>query len=97
MKNLPNVYANKIEKKINNSQEYVEIKEHAERHYSKNDINKKINNIFKTNQYIYKIRVIIETDKGLEDKIIVGQTKDALITLDNELINMDSIKDINLK
>ena len=97
MGNLPNVYANKIEKKIDNSQEYVTVKEHEERFFTKNDIEKKINNIFKNNEYIYKIRVSIETDKGIEEKVIVGKTKNKLITMNNELIDIDSIKNIYVK
>ena len=76
MGNLPNVYANKIEKKIDNSQEYVTVKEHEERFFTKNDIEKKINNI---------------------DKIIVGKTQNKLITMNNELIDIDSIKNIYVK
>lgn len=97
MKDLPNVYANKINKKIANSQEYTTVKNDEERHFTKNEIEKKINNIFKANEYIYKIKVNIETDKGIEEKILVGKTQNQLITMNNELIDISTIKNIYTK
>lgn len=97
MNNLPNVFANKFNNKIDKNQEYTTIKEHREKHLTKNEIEKKINNIFKANQYIYKIKVEIETNKGIEEKTLVGKNNNSLITIDNELIDINSIKDINIK
>ena len=97
MKNLPNVYANKINKKIDNSQEYTKVDTREEKVLSKGEIEKKINNIFKSDNYIYKIKVIIVTDKGIEEKTLVGKNNKGLITIDNEIINIDSIKDIYIK
>lgn len=97
MKNLPNVYANRINKKINNSQEYTTIETRETKIYTKGEIEKKINNIFKSENYIYKIKVTIVTDKGMSEKTLVGKNNSGLITLDNEIIPIDSIKDIYIK
>ncbi len=54
----------------------------------------KIYNIFNSKDYIYKVDVFIETDKGVSQKRIVGKNKNYLITIDNEYIPIKGIKDI---
>lgn len=97
MKNLPHVFANQITKKIDNSQEYSKVETRELKVVSKGEIEKKINNIFKSEKYIYKIKVEIVTDKGRFEKTLVGKNNQGLITIDNEIINIDTIKDIYLK
>ena len=57
-------------------------------------VEQKIYNIFNSPNYIYKIDVIIVTDKGKSKKRIVGKTKTNLITMDNEYIPINTIRDI---
>ena len=97
MKNLPNIYANQINKKIDNSQEYATVENREIKILTKGEIEKKINRIFKSENYIYKIKVTIVTDKGIEEKTLVGKNNKGLITIDNEIINIDLIKDIYIK
>lgn len=91
---LPRVFQNKdININTNNYQEYF---------YSSNsniiknntNIKDKINKIFNNRDYIYKINVIIETIDNKKEYTLIGKTSKKLITLDNELINIDSIIDI---
>ena len=58
MKELPKLYTNTFNKKIDNSQEYTTVTEKSleESKPNKYEINKKIDNIFKSNNYIYKIK-----------------------------------------
>lgn len=95
--NFPKVYANKINKKIDNSQEWTSVNERTTKPLSKIELDKKISNIFKSDKYIYKIKVEIETETGLTEKILVGKNNIGLITIDNEIINYDSIKDVYIK
>lgn len=95
--NFPKVYANKIDKKIDNSQEFTTVNERTTKDLTKAELDKKINNIFKSDKYIYKIKVQIETDKGLIEKTLVGKNNIGLITLENEIINYSTIKDIYIK
>ena len=96
MKQLPKLYANTFNKKIDNSQEYTKVRDNVleETELSRHEINKKIDNIFKSNNYIYKIKTKIKTKN--EDKIetIIGKTNNNLITIENKLININDIKDI---
>jgi len=98
-KKIPKVFANRIDKKIENNDTYsitrnddVKIKENRGL-----DINSKINQIFKSTKYIYKIDVEIVVSTGTITKRIIGRKNGYLITIDNELIKIDDILDINIK
>ena len=101
MSDLPRMYHNKIEKDLNNNKKVFSTLEKEEERRSININNKnnytveqKIYNIFNSPNYIYKIDVIIVTDKGKDKKRIVGKTKTNLITMDNEYIPINTIRDI---
>lgn len=91
---LPNLYTSKFDKKIDNSMDYVKLNDQKPNNLSKMEIKKKIDNIFQSPNYIYKIKVkIILKDKTLE-KYLIGISKNNLITIDNEMINVNDIVDI---
>ena len=106
MKELPKMYRNKIEKEITNNEKIfstmynrlnTEFNTKDERsNITKNNytVEQKIANIFNSPNYIYKIDVVIVTDKGKENKRIVGKTKTNIITMDNEYIPINTIRDI---
>lgn len=105
MKELPKVFANKIDKKITNNKEY-DVSQNNEEIIKKEDfkgipigknINQKINDIFSSYKYVYKADVIITTESGEITKKIIGKNNNNLITIDNELISIDTIKDIRFK
>lgn len=104
MKELPRMYHNNIDKDITNNEKVFStmysntrglssIKTNA---YNKNNytIEQKIYNIFNSPNYIYKVDVTIVTDSGTFNKRIVGKTKTNLITMENEYIPIDTIRDI---
>ncbi len=106
-KKLPGIYANKIDKKLNNNEcvYYSDSKKGdnvVNKSKEKNIINKstlninqKINNIFNSNKYVYKADVLITTKDGKITKKIIGQNKTHLITMENELIPISDILDID--
>lgn len=97
-KKLPKVFANPLNKKINNSQETLKvINNNSVFEKSNLTVDTKIRRIFNSPNYVYKSTVIIEDDKGIREKVIVGRTNDSLITQENELINILNIKDIKKK
>ena len=105
MKDLPRVFANKIDKEMNNNRTHSvsnneekqeEVKEYKGIRIGKN-INQKINDIFASPSYVYKADVIITTSEGEFTKRIIGKNGNNLITMDNELISIDNIKDIRFK
>ena len=95
MKKLPNLYTNTFNKKIDNSIDFITIKENnVERNLSVQELNKKIDNIFKSTNYIYKIKVLITLENETLKETIIGKKGNNLITIDNKLINISNIKDI---
>ena len=85
-KNLPKVFKNTIDKKINNNKTFA---------YGDNNKKKEIdiNNFFKQNT-IYRKEVKITLENEVVKKKIIGRSLDRLITIDNELIKIDDIKKI---
>ena len=61
------------------------------------DINQKINEIFKSSNYIYKADVELTLRSGKITKRIIGKNASNLITMDNELIPISEIIDIKRK
>lgn len=102
-KKLPKVFANSIDKKLNNNEcVYYEKSERNDVKETKknalNDsfnINQKINHIFGSSRYVYKADVDITLKNGKVSKKLIGRNKNQLITMDNELINISDIIDID--
>ena len=100
MKEVPKMYQTKINKPINSIQKvYSSIdkdnaKEIRRSKYSDISIDKKIDNIFNSYDYVYKADVTIVTDDEVINKRIVARNKNNLITIDNEFIPISIIRDI---
>ena len=108
-KKLPSIFANKIEKELtNNEKVYIsskekEIKEQElETRENKNpnlyekSIGQKINQILKSKKSLYKIPVKITINNQEIIKYIIGKNTKSLITIENELIPIEEIKDIKI-
>lgn len=99
-KELPKMYHSHITKEIDNVQNiYSSINNKFDNNirttsYNKFDIENKINDIFNSPNFVYKADVNILTDKGLLKKRIVAKRNGYLITINNETIPINSIKDI---
>ena len=94
MKDLPRVFANKIDESINNDQELFYGNMRGESPKDDISVVKKINNIFADSHHVYKSRVRITLKNGVVEKVIVGKTSSELITIDGELIKIIDIVDI---
>lgn len=102
-KELPKMYHMKINKPINSIQKvYSSINNNHNNDaiisnnnkYSNISIDKKINNIFNSNDYVYKADVTIVTDNETLKKRIIARNKNNIITIDNEFIPISIIRDI---
>ena len=100
MKELPQMYQNKINKKISSSRKVYSTLDspattnNSDIRYPSISIDKKIDNIFKSHDYVYKADVTIITDNETVKKRIVARNNNNLITLDNEYIPISIIRDI---
>lgn len=101
---LPKVFANKIDHSVetnkrvaySKSDEVVEEKkERSSPIIEGRNIYQKINSIFNSTRYVYKADVIITTKSGKITKKIIGKNANHLITINNELIPIDTIIDID--
>lgn len=101
MSELPRMYHNKIDKDLNNNERVFSTLDSNIIHTNsfinnKNNltVEQKIVNIFDSPNYIYKIDVVIVTDNNKVIKRIIGKNKNNLITMDNEYIPINTIRDI---
>jgi hypothetical protein len=95
------MYHNKIDKDLNNNERVFSTLDSNIIHTNsfinnKNNltVEQKIVNIFNSPNYIYKIDVVIVTDNNKVIKRIIGKNKNNLITMDNEYIPINTIRDI---
>lgn len=93
---LPKVYVNPIDKKFDNVQSIYDGKVLDRSKESDVSLSTKINNIFSSRDFVYKKRVRITSINGKEEKVIVGKTNDALLTLNGERIKINDIYDIEI-
>ena len=94
-KDLPNDYANPLNKTMKNVQEiYYGSGASTDRTVSVDSVLTKINRIFNSNHHVYKSRVRITTSEGDREEEIVGRTNGSLLTLSGERIKIIDILDI---
>ncbi len=94
MDNKPKMYQNRVDKVFSNNKNIFTTLNNNNKVMETNDIRKKINRILNANDYIYRVNVHILLDTGLIERKIIGIYNNNLITLDNEYIPIDSIRDI---
>lgn len=111
MKKLPKVFANNLDEVHNNDTVFYSKDNNLKVSVDDSDRNsieeykilkgntvaQKINEIFTSPYYIYKAEVEITLEDGVIVKKIIGKNNQNLITMDNELIPISSIKDIKYK
>ena len=90
----PRVYANPINKKIENVKDLFRSDNNINNKKNPVDINKKINEIFASRNHVYKSKVRISLKDKAFDTEIVGKTNLNLLTLDGKLISIPDIVDI---
>ncbi len=95
MKNeLPKVYSNPIDKEIKNNKEYYYSREQSRDYKSPKEINKMINQIFASKDFVYKKKIRITTFDNQLEVNLVGRTNNNLLTLDNQKIALNEIINI---
>lgn len=92
------IYVNKINKKIDNNQNYCDVKEKEEIISNKGNrnlsVDDKLKKLFNTDGYVFNVDVKIITSEKTYNTKIAGKVNNHLITLDNDVININDIKDI---
>lgn len=97
MKDLPKVFANPIDKKIDNNSTLSYGKLREERFFRDDTmVRDKINKIFKSDERIYSIDCIVTYENHEEKYTIIGKTDNNLVTNHQRLIPIREIYDIEL-
>ena len=101
MNNKPKMYHNNTPKRFNNNMLVYNSmdtdnysKKSEDKMISSNDIRKKIDDIVNSNSFIYSKMVNIVIGDDIIQRKIIGVYNNNLITIDNEYILIDNIKDI---
>ena len=101
MKKIPEILVNKINKKIDNNKEVFysykdtdEIIEEPKR-LDEYTLQRKINELFRSNDFIYKKKFHIKTINEEKDYIIISKSYDYLLTIDGTKIMIKDIIEIN--
>ena len=106
-KELPRMYQTRINKTVPSIQKVystldsrTESRESREERsipstrYSSISIEKKIDNIFNSPDYVYKADVTIVTDNDTIKRRVIARNRNNIITIDNEFIPISIIRDI---
>ena len=96
MDNKPKIYQSRINKEFTNNREIYLSSNHEDntKIYNNNEIRKKINDIINSNSFIYQTKVTIVLGNDIIKRKIIGLNNNNLVTIDNEYIPIDNIKDI---
>ncbi len=95
-KDIPRIFVNKIGKINNNKEVYYSFKD-KDVEYKKvdlYDIQRKIDEIFRSNDFIYKKKMHIKTKYDEKDYVIISKSVDYLLSIDGDKIYIDNILDI---
>ena len=105
IKKLPNIYKNQLSKKIkNNKTVFDSLKDEVKPienkeinlSYNKLTVREKIQELINQNSYIFNTKVSLilgDTEKVCK---IAGVVNNHIITMDNEIIKIEDVKDIEI-
>lgn len=102
MKGLPRVFRNSNTGVVKNNLEYYYSKDETLNTNLELDndsmrpiiIKKKINDMFNSNSFVYKVNAIVTTSDGDKECVLIARNKDSLLTINNEKIFIKDILDI---
>lgn len=97
MKDLPKVFANRIDARINHNKSYsYGVLENDRHSRDERTVQEKIEKFFKSDSTIYAIDCLIKFDHNEERHTIIGRTSNNLVTKHQKLIPIREIYDIEL-
>ena len=95
MSDKPKMYRGCVDKKFNNNRSvYTSYSDNNIKMYDNGDVRKKINDIFNSNNFIYRTKVNIVINNQIITKKVIGVYNDNLVTIDNEHIPINLIRDV---
>ena len=106
MKQIPKIYVNKINKINNNKEVYYSYKDDNKDEIIEEikeeinipnefDMQHRLDELFRANDFIYKKKFHIKTKYGEGDYVIISKSYDYLLTINGERIYISNILEIN--
>ena len=96
-KKLPNIFKGKAPKDSNQTKTIINSNSEIKIEKNEKSINKQINDVFSSENFVYKADTIITLTSGdVIEKTIIGKTNNSLLTIDDELIEVSKIAKIEL-
>jgi len=98
-KDLPNLFKGKVINNLNQKETILnqEVVSSSEENTQYGSVNKQIKDIFSSDNFIYKAETLITLNDGSKiKKTIIGKTNNSLITMDDDLIDINRIVQIEL-
>ena len=98
-KDLPNLFKGKVINNLNQKETILnqEVESSSEENTQYGSVNKQIKDIFSSDNFIYKAETLITLNDGSKiKKTIIGKTNNSLITMDDDLIDINRIVQIEL-
>jgi hypothetical protein len=96
-KELPNIYKGVVNNSNNQDSSILREKIKKEEAKDYNDVEKDIKKILTSKEFIYRADVLITLkDNSKIKKTIIGTNNNSLITIDDELIDINRIQEIEL-
>lgn len=83
MKKLPEIYKKEIQKKIKNNKEYTYVQKEKQTNF---DLENTLFEIFHSGKNLTRKKVMIQTKNHSYETYLLGKTKDAIITFENDYI-----------
>lgn len=95
MKDLPKVFANRVDSLANNNTSYCYGKLEMDRHSrDERAVKEKIEKLFKSDSTLYSIDCLIKFEHNEEKHTIIGRTANNLVTKHQKLIPIREIYDV---
>ncbi len=83
MKKLPEIYKKRVQKEIRNNKEYAYVRKEEKINF---DLEKSLFEIFHGKKNFTRKKVMIQTKNHSYETYLLGKTKDAIITFENDYI-----------
>ncbi len=107
MKKLPKIYQNEIKKVKNNKEVFDSLKgendlktsfknKNLDKKFTNLSVRDKIKELINQKSYIFNTKVILVFENEEKECQIAGVVNNHIITMDNQIIKIDSLKDIKI-
>ena len=93
-KKLPGVFKNNEEQYYSKQETTINNENTMNKNIKMIMVRKKINDLFNSENFVYKVKAIITTGEGDKEYTLIAKNNDNILTINNESIPISEILDI---